>query len=90
MRRNETKAIVLEILENGPLTTKAIHGAVKKRGYNLSLQSIRMCVNRCMEWDLVQIYSRIQGSKERLYAISEKGRRRLEWLEKTESVQEAS
>ncbi len=79
MARNSTKTLILEALKTEPLTAQRIQGKINEKG-ELSLQAVRMCLTRCKKWNLIRAEQNAPGSKERIYALTEKGIQRLEWL----------
>lgn len=82
MRRNETKILVLNVLnEFGSGRLRSIQEWIENEGVNLSDGSIKMCLSRCFKWHLVK---RRNG----VYSISELGQERLVWLRQQKAQKE--
>lgn len=80
MKYNETKRKILNILSKGTYSSKEIHQILKNENEDISLQAVRMGIQRYKKWDLVTVHSRIKGTKETRCELSDKGKSRLRWL----------
>ena len=80
MRYNELKKIVLELLTNEWLRCKELIPLLKNRGIDLNISALRMAVSRYYKFALLHRRKYSGRGKELEYKISEKGKKRLQWL----------
>jgi DNA-binding PadR family transcriptional regulator len=84
-----TKLAVLQVLVENPMTSREIASALSSRNLELSVGAIRMAILRCKKWGLIHADSaKLPGTKELRYIITEKGKKRLEWIVKNSEKQE--
>lgn len=89
MNRNMTKLAVLQVLGEDPLTSREIASALSPRNLELSVGAIRMAILRCKKWGLLRADSaKVSGTKELRYVLTEKGKKRLEWIIENSEKQE--
>ena len=80
MKRNETKMEILSLLTEGVFSSRELYSKLGEKEITVSLQAVRMGVQRLKKWNLIKEDSKIKGTKEVYYSITEKGKNRLQWL----------
>lgn len=88
MQYNKTKREILNILSKGVFSSKEIRQKLESENKDISLQAVRMGIQRYKKWNLVTVHSRIKGTKERRYMLSDKGKSRLRWLMNQQNLAE--
>jgi DNA-binding PadR family transcriptional regulator len=83
-----TKLAVLQVLGEDPLTSREIASVLSARDLGFSVGAIRMSILRCKKWGLVRADSKkVSGTKELRYILTEKGKKRIEWIIKNSAHQ---